>query len=565
MSEIRRLPGASYRGSNAFIVARRKLLNLEPPFRITFDKWGAGNDLYDWYTRLENPYIQTMQLRKEREAPFFHEFIVIQLKSGTYWRIDRRQLPDEDMPLDCIFKDGVPAHDTVEQVTSLQSSLYARSDCMIELEFNANVHVGLILRICRAIQRHTGAKVYTLQRYNCYFFAQTLLFCTACGASDWAGVGEPRGGQSGRAGPWKTPNGPITDFSRLYDLENDARLADFRWNPTDNFAHDWDQLSRLSNTLVHASPVLRHADHCNTCLKSQTEHEQRSLSSEINRLKHELVEHWNGLYREVLDKAYLKNHKRLVNSGVWEVIFESKSTADEDCKQVVLDNLEDVRGKWEKYHTMRLENLVATVKDLIDPTLPCDAWYPDPDEWKSTWACKDGGPVTAAMTEWEEKTKAFMQSEISELELALEKQTIEAGTKAQEAAMRARLDSFKNSMTIKIRVAQNQGDSIIPEGAGPAADRQSMFSGKTKRTTKTMITIFSVRATEFKSKMRRFFGKSHKMEPADVTQMRKQIEELIRLHAARVGQYKAVLGCEASIVEVDVKTGVDQVWNYVIG
>jgi hypothetical protein len=190
MSELRRLPGASYRGSNAFVIARRKLLNLEEPFRMTFDAWRRGNHLYDWYTaRLSNPFIQTMQLRKERESPFFHEFIVIRLKSGTYWRIDRRQLPNEVTPLDSLYE-GVPAHDTVEQVTALESGLYARSDCLIELEFSTDVHLALVLRICRTIQNHERARVYTIQRYNCYFFAQALIFCTACGVSDWAGVGE---------------------------------------------------------------------------------------------------------------------------------------------------------------------------------------------------------------------------------------------------------------------------------------------------------------------------------------------------------------------------------------
>ncbi|KDN43390.1 hypothetical protein RSAG8_06174, partial [Rhizoctonia solani AG-8 WAC10335] len=436
MSDLRRLPGASYRGSNALIVARRKLLKLEEPFLITFDKWGPGNFLYNWYSGLENPYIHTMQLRKEREGPFFHEFIVIRLKAGTYWRIDRRQLPKENTPLNCLYTEGVPAHDTVEQVTSLESTLYARSYCLVELEFNVDVHVGLIF-VEFIVILQCGCS-YTLQCYNCYFFAQALLFCTACGASDWAGAGEPKQGQKERSGPWKTPNAPV-DFSKSRTLENSSRLATFKWNPPENFTHDWGQLSRLSNTLVHASPLLRHADHCNDCLESQSDHRQRSLSSEINRLKHELVEYWNGAYREVLDKAYLANHKKLVDSGVWRVV--SENVAKEDCRQVVLDNLDDVRRKWEKYSQDRLKALIATVDDLLDPAEVCDHWYPDPDEWKSTWTCKDGGPVKAARADWEEETRAFMKSEIAQLETALEKQTIEAGNKAQQSDSHALIRS----------------------------------------------------------------------------------------------------------------------------
>ncbi|KAL5633639.1 hypothetical protein ACGC1H_003948 [Rhizoctonia solani] len=312
--------------------------------------------------------------------------------------------------------------------------------------------------------------------------------------------------------------------------------------------------------------MLRHADHCDYCLESQSNHRQRSLSSEINRLKHELVEYWNSAYREVLDKAYLANHRKLVECGVWNVV--SENVAKEDCKKVVLDNLDDVRIKWEKYSEGRLEVLVATVDDLLDPAEVCDYWYPDPDEWKSTWTCKDGGPVKAAKVNWEEETKAFMKSEIAQLEKILEEQTIEAGYKAQKAAMLARLNSFTQCMDIKIRVAQHEGDLIVPEGAGPSNDQQSIFSGKTKgsrRTMKTMKTMLTMRVTVFKNRMRRFFGKSHKLEQGDITQMRKQIEQLIELHAARVGQYKAILGCEAAVVEADMREGVNDVWNYVIG
>ncbi|GAB1518691.1 hypothetical protein RhiTH_001755 [Rhizoctonia solani] len=118
MSRIRpdRLPGASYPSSNALIVAQRKVLRLQEPFNITFDGGKDSQPLTDWYNNhSNNPYIQTLQLRKERDGPFYHEFVVFRLRAGTYWRIDRRQLPDEEMPLDSIFRDGVTARDTMEQ------------------------------------------------------------------------------------------------------------------------------------------------------------------------------------------------------------------------------------------------------------------------------------------------------------------------------------------------------------------------------------------------------------------------------------------------------------------
>ncbi|CAE6418301.1 unnamed protein product, partial [Rhizoctonia solani] len=433
-------PGASYRASNTVLRIRQKIFRLEAPINISFEdnKWQAGDPMYDWYTRRTSEnrvFIETIQLRKEVQAPFFHEFIVFGLRGGGFYRIDRRQQPTEELPIDAIYTYGVKAHDTIEEVPDLNSIMYARSQCLIEINFkpDVNVHVGLILRICRAIQKHERAKDYTLQRYNCYFFAQTLIMCTACGASDWAGLGEPKSETSNRDGPWRTPNTPLADFAKTPCLDNDACLTAFKWNCTENFNHDWGQLSKLSNTLVHASPLLRHADHCNDCLESQSVHRQRSLSSEIKRLEHELIEHWNGTYRELLDAIYRSNHKKFVSSGVWKII--EQNTSEEGSREVIEQNLDSIQAKWEEYSRQRWSALVETVHDLLDPAEVCDAWYPDRDEWKSTWTCKDGGPVKAAMEEWERETQKFFNEEFSKLEKDLETQGVRSGTQVHQKAM----------------------------------------------------------------------------------------------------------------------------------
>ncbi|KAJ1303624.1 hypothetical protein OPQ81_011806 [Rhizoctonia solani] len=174
-------PGASYRVSNALIIAKRRVLNLEDPIRILFNQeWQTGNPLYDWYLRRPSHFIQKMQLRKELESPFFHEYIVFSLRSrGGYFRIDRRQSPIENSPLDCIYEDGVEAYDTIEEVTSFDDALYCRSNPLIELELDERTDLGLafVLNICRAIYDHPEARFYTLQRYNCYFYAQTIIGC----------------------------------------------------------------------------------------------------------------------------------------------------------------------------------------------------------------------------------------------------------------------------------------------------------------------------------------------------------------------------------------------------
>ncbi|CUA71493.1 Cycloartenol synthase [Glycyrrhiza glabra] [Rhizoctonia solani] len=558
MPNLRRIPGALYRGANAFIVARTKLLNIKDPFQITFDGWGPVNPLYNWYTELANPYIHTMQLRKERESPFFHEFIAIRLRGDTYWRIDRRYLPDEGTPLNCIYTDGVPAHDTIEQVTSLESTLYASSDCLVELEFNVDVHVGLVLRICHAIQNHKSAKVFTLQRYNCYFFAQTVLLCTACGVSDWAGTGESRQGEREQRGPWKTPNAPV-DFSKPHTLGNYSRLASFKWDSTESFTYDWSQLFKLSDDLVHASPMHRHANHCSYCLESRSDHQQPNLSSEVNRLKHDFVEYWNTAYREVLYKAYLANHRKLVESGVWGVV--SENMAKEDCLRVVLDNLEGISSEWKTYSQGRFKELIAALDDLLDPNEPCGAWNPDPNEWKSICAWKAGGLAEVAKASWERGMEVFMASEITQLENSLKEQILEADYKAQQAAMMARLNSFTQFMNIKIRVAQYGSNLIVPEGTAPLKDEQSTRTKQSEKTARTIKTVITTRATQLKGKIRPFYGDIYTMEKADITKVRKCMEQLIGLHAARVEQYKVVLNCEAIGVQTDMREGVDDIWH----
>lgn len=188
-------PGASYHISNALIIAKRAALGLEPPVRLKFSQtWSQSNPLFEWYQRRgDRTLIRAMQLRKERKSPFFHEYIAFSLQdSGGFFRMDRRQQPDENTPLDSIYTHGVEPFDTIEEVSSLDDGLYGSSDCLIEIEFKSNtkVHLALLLKICHAICQHKHSSVYTLQRYNCYFFAQTIILCTACAASNWDGTSD---------------------------------------------------------------------------------------------------------------------------------------------------------------------------------------------------------------------------------------------------------------------------------------------------------------------------------------------------------------------------------------
>lgn len=143
-------------------------------------EWPHGqNPLHRWFIRHPAP-IDKLQLRKEHKSPFFHEYLMFSLRdNGGFFRIDRRQRPDENIPLDSIYANGVEAYDTIEQATSFDDEIYSSSSCLVEIEFKVDLDINLhsLMKICWAIQEHPQARLYTVQRYNCYFFAQTILIC----------------------------------------------------------------------------------------------------------------------------------------------------------------------------------------------------------------------------------------------------------------------------------------------------------------------------------------------------------------------------------------------------
>ncbi|CAE6531674.1 unnamed protein product [Rhizoctonia solani] len=567
LNDLHRLPGAStYRIANATILALRKALKLQS-FELDFTHWGPKNALYTWYNSLQTPQLHTVHLRKERAAPFYHEFILFRLKDNTYWRIDRRQRQDEPTPINCIQDVGVPAFDTIEQVTGMGSFLgldpllAAASDCMIELEFKAGIEVdvGLVLRICRAIKEHPNANVYTLQRYNCFFFAQTLLMCIACGASNWSGWKEPS------AGPWKSPNAPLGET--WTDIDNASVLAGFSWNPTDNFNHDWVELSKQSNVVVHASPLLMHADHCNYCLKSQERGRQRSLSAEINRLKQELIEYWDKTYRQLLDDAYRMNHLKFVESGVWGII--KANTAEEDCKAMFPEKLDRIRAEWDVYYQARLAELLGTVGEILSPTKACEAWYEDPDEWGLEWNCKGGGPVKPAKEKWERDVESFIKSEFISLKARLEARASRlyylTNAVVHEAAMRARMESFEQAMIIKLR-GLDEHEFLKPMEAGtdPSGkllpDQITVVSKQTKKTFKTELTKVTKRAAKIRNRVRHLFKSSPQLESVGVMEMERRIGLFLRRHGDNVQTYKSVLKCTSAEVQEDMKRRMDEIW-----
>jgi hypothetical protein len=127
-----------------------------------------------------------MQLRKDHQQPYCHEYIVIFTRGGHAYRIDRR--PDADAAFDTIMKEGCTPYDTIEEVHSNPlKGLNRISDCVVELQWRTEQTIDLlfILSICFRLHNDKLAQRYTLQHYNCYFLSWTIIMIimrntTAC-------------------------------------------------------------------------------------------------------------------------------------------------------------------------------------------------------------------------------------------------------------------------------------------------------------------------------------------------------------------------------------------------
>jgi hypothetical protein len=169
---------------DASIVSSRKSNNLKPPVHIHFSQgWNSG-EIFDWYRGLGATTIDSLQLHREYEEPFRHQFLLVALReSSKCYRFERRQISTELTPLDALTPEGTVAFDTVQVLPSRPAN--ALSECLLDLRFKCEIDLKFILAVCYGIHRDEAAQKYTLQRFNCYFFAWSITSCLARYAESW--------------------------------------------------------------------------------------------------------------------------------------------------------------------------------------------------------------------------------------------------------------------------------------------------------------------------------------------------------------------------------------------
>jgi hypothetical protein len=154
--------------NSLFPSSRRSKKHIET---IHLDFVSGLDRLAEWYHRLKDTRIAGIQLRKEHDS-FQHEYLLVLLADGYMCRIDRR--PDPKVPVDTIMRNGCDAVDTVLEVPSWEDLPLSH---MVETRSyrNPSIDLSRILFICYSIRSDEKARRYTLQKFNCYFFAWTML------------------------------------------------------------------------------------------------------------------------------------------------------------------------------------------------------------------------------------------------------------------------------------------------------------------------------------------------------------------------------------------------------
>ncbi|KAG9119107.1 hypothetical protein FRC07_006040, partial [Ceratobasidium sp. 392] len=128
---------------------------------------------FSWYHEQPCKKFQSIRHHKERKG-LQHEFIVLELVDGSICRIER--MGDPNARFEAIRAQGTVAYDMAQSFLpdEFANACLDTSDIVARITFPAPLDLMDVLRICRAI--HEGEKTcnYTLQGFNCYFFALAI-------------------------------------------------------------------------------------------------------------------------------------------------------------------------------------------------------------------------------------------------------------------------------------------------------------------------------------------------------------------------------------------------------
>lgn len=128
-----------------------------------------------WYKLQDSSTIfRSIQHRKDN-LPLSHEFLLLQLNDGAVCRVERTA---HSLSMNAILHTGCDANDYIQYFPAGTYEAYARdkpSELIAEVSFPRDLDIMDVLAVCYAIYSQPRTRTYTLQRFNCYFFCNTIL------------------------------------------------------------------------------------------------------------------------------------------------------------------------------------------------------------------------------------------------------------------------------------------------------------------------------------------------------------------------------------------------------
>ncbi|KAG8714203.1 hypothetical protein FRC08_012234 [Ceratobasidium sp. 394] len=145
--------------------------------KIKFHQGWADDEcpVMAWYHQqcVSSTRFQTIEHRGSTEGPFYHEFLLLRLADGAVCRVGRTSDGPENRPIRC---NGDAAYDCIQWFAREdETAVVHASNLLNKLKLSQEYDIMDVLAICYSIQNNEACRVYTLQRYNCYFMCRTVM------------------------------------------------------------------------------------------------------------------------------------------------------------------------------------------------------------------------------------------------------------------------------------------------------------------------------------------------------------------------------------------------------
>ncbi|KAG9123606.1 hypothetical protein FRC07_014571, partial [Ceratobasidium sp. 392] len=159
------------------------------PLVMKFHKEWRHDDcsVMRWYQQQtsSSTRFRSIEHRRSTEGPFFHEYLMPKLTDGAVCRVERM---GDGSRTDAVRYIGCTANDLVQWLSPGDFAAFKAAgtfEIIAEVDLALEYDILDVLAVCYAIQSTKACRVYTLQRYNCYFLCLTVLTVLTRRVASW--------------------------------------------------------------------------------------------------------------------------------------------------------------------------------------------------------------------------------------------------------------------------------------------------------------------------------------------------------------------------------------------